>query len=71
MAPEGVLEGYVISPIISGEQPAQRMNEVALTMRSAVIGRFRGLARELKICLAFGLAERIGRQVFNCARFHR
>ena len=69
VAPEGVLEGYVVSPIISGEQPAARMKEVALTMRSQVIGRFRELARELKICLAFGLAERIGRNVFNCALF--
>ena len=69
VAPEGVLEGYVVSPIISGEQPAERMKEVALTMRSPVIGRFRELARELKICLAFGLAERIGRNVFNCALF--
>lgn len=69
VAPEGVLEGYVVAPIISGEQPAERMKEVALTMRSPVIGRFRELARELEICLAFGLAERIGRQVFNCAVF--
>ena len=69
VAPEGVLEGYVVSPIISGEQPAERMKDVALTMRSPVIGRFRELARELEICLAFGLAERIGRQVFNCAVF--
>ncbi|NKB66897.1 MAG: hypothetical protein GKR89_07550 [Candidatus Latescibacteria bacterium] len=69
VAPEGVLEGYVVMELISGEAPAERMREVAVTTRGPVIGRFRALARELGICLAFGLAERIDDDVFNCAVF--
>ena len=69
VAPEGVLEGYVVSPIIAGEVSADRMSDVAVTMRSSVIRRFRALAKELKISLAFGLAERVGKQVYNCAVF--
>lgn len=69
VGPEGVLEGYVVNEIIDGHLAAQRINEVALTMRSAVIQRFRELARELEMCLVFGLAERIGRNVYNCAVF--
>ena len=69
VAPEGILEGYVVNEIINGEVPPARMADVALTLRSGTIGRFRSLARELDMCLAFGFAERIGRDVFNCAAF--
>jgi len=69
VAPEGVLEGYVVNEIIDGEIPPQEMNRVSLTMRSRTMGRFRELARTLRMCLAFGLAERIGGEVFNCAVF--
>ena len=69
LGPEGVLEGYVVSEIISGQDPATRMHDVAVTMRGPVIGRFRALARELNMCLAFGCAEKIGKNVYNCAVF--
>ena len=69
VAPEGVLEGYVVNEIIDGEIPPEEMNRVSLTMRSRTIGRFRELARTLNMCLAFGLAERIGGEVYNCAAF--
>ena len=46
VAPEGILEGYVVNEIIAGEVPAQRMREVALTIESATIRRFQELARE-------------------------
>ncbi len=69
LAPEGILEGYVVSDILKGIQPAQRMAEVSITTRSSQIGRFRSLARELGICLAFGFVERIGEELFNCAIF--
>ena len=69
MAPEGVLEGYVVMELITGEEPEERMRDVAVTTRGPVMGRFRELARELGICLAFGLAERIGDDVYNCAVF--
>ena len=69
LGPEGILEGYVVSDILKGIQPAERMREVSLTVRSSGIGRFRRLARELGICLAFGFVERIGEELFNCAIF--
>ncbi len=69
VAPEGVLEGYVVNEIITGKARAERMDDVAVTMRSPVIRRFRELARELNMCLAFGCAERINGNVFNCALF--
>ena len=69
VAPEGVLEGYVVNEIIDGEIPPEEMNRVSLTMRSRTIRRFRELARTLNICLVFGLAERIGSEVYNCAVF--
>lgn len=33
LAPEGILEGYVVNEIISGESPANRMKDVAVTKR--------------------------------------
>ena len=69
VAPEGALDGYVVMPIIEGAEPAERMDEAAVSLRGPEIGRFRALAGELGICLAFGLAERIGGDVYNCAVF--
>lgn len=69
VAPEGVIEGYVTNEIIAGEAPAARILEVAVTMQDAVISRFRALARELGMSLAFGCAEKVGRNVHNCAVF--
>jgi len=69
VAPEGALDGYVVNQIIAGEFPAERMNEVAVTIDHPVIHRFCRLARELEICLAFGFAERIDDDVYNCAVF--
>ena len=69
LAPEGVLEGYVVNEIIAGNEPAARMSDVAVTLNGPVIRRFRDLAKELEICLAFGCAEKVGRNVFNCAVF--
>lgn len=69
VAPEGVLEGYVVNEIIAGREKAERMKEVAVPIDGPVIGRFKKLARELQMCLVFGFAERIGDDVFNCAVF--
>ena len=69
VAPEGVLEGYVVNEIIDGEIPPEEMNRVSFTMRSKTIRRFRELARTLNTCLVFGLAERIKGEVYNCAVF--
>ena len=69
VAPEGALDGYVINEIIAGEVKSEQMNEVAITIDDPVIKRFQVLSRELKMCLVFGLAERIGDDVFNSAVF--
>ena len=69
VAPEGALDGYVVMPIIEGAEPAERMREAAVSIRGPEVERFRALARELAMCLAFGLAERSGGNVYNCALF--
>jgi predicted amidohydrolase len=69
VAPEGALEGYVVNEIIAGKEPAERMKKVAVPLDHAVVQRFQKLARELELCLVFGLAERNGDDVFNCAVF--
>ena len=69
LAPEGVLEGYVVNQIVVDGVPAERMREVAVSIAGPEIERFRSLAAELSICLVFGFAELIGKDVFNCAVF--
>ncbi|MDZ4401402.1 carbon-nitrogen hydrolase family protein [Prosthecobacter sp.] len=69
VAPEGVLEGYVVNEIIAGKAKPEAMKDVAVTMDDPVIRRFQLLARELEMCLVFGFAERIADEVFNCAVF--
>ncbi len=69
VAPEGVLEGYVVNEIISGTARAERMRDVAIAIDDPVIERLRRLAGELQMCLVFGFAERIGSDVFNSAVF--
>ena len=69
VAPEGALNGYVVMPIIGGAELAERMHEAAVSIRGPEVAGFRALARELGMCLAFGLAERSGGDVYNCALF--
>lgn len=66
---EGVLEGYVVMDVVEGRRSAADMLEIAEPIDGGHIRRFRDLARELRTCLAFGFAERIGREVFNAAIF--
>lgn len=69
VAPEGILEGYVINPMLAGLMPVARMHELAVPVDGPLIRRFRDLARELQLCLVFGFAERLGSDVFNAAIF--
>ncbi len=69
VAPEGVLEGYVVDGIVAGEVPEEEMKKVAVEIDGPVIKRFQALAKELEMSLAFGFAERIDGDVFNCAVF--
>ena len=57
VGPEGALDGYVANQINAGVFPAERMNEVAVSIDHPVIHRFQQLARELDMCLAFGFPQ--------------
>ena len=69
VAPEGALDGYVVNEISAGKAKAADMKAVAVGLDDKVIERFQELARELDMAIAFGLAEKIGDDVFNCAVF--
>ena len=69
VAPEGALEGYVVNEIIAGQASPKQMQQVAVTSDGPLIRRFRNLARELEMCLAFGFAERQEQNVYNAAIF--
>ncbi|MEE3371233.1 MAG: carbon-nitrogen hydrolase family protein [Planctomycetota bacterium] len=69
VAPEGALEGYVVNEIIAGQASPEQMKQVAVTCDGPLIRRFRNLARELEMCLAFGFAERQAENVYNAAIF--
>ncbi|MBL9199760.1 MAG: carbon-nitrogen hydrolase family protein [Opitutaceae bacterium] len=69
VAPEGILDGYAINPMLAGEIPVARMRDVAVPLDGPEIARFRRVARELALCVVFGFAERIGDDVFNTAVF--
>jgi predicted amidohydrolase len=69
VAPEGILDGYVINPMLAGEIPVAKMHDVAVPIDGPLIRRFQALTRELKLCVVFGFAERVGPDVFNTAIF--
>ena len=69
LAPEGILEGYVVSDIYDGGMDAERIRTVALTDSSPPIQGLRSLAAELGVCLAFGYCEAVGQGVYNAAMF--
>ncbi len=66
---EGALEGYVVMEVVEGRASAEDLLEVAEPIDGPYIRRFQKLARTLNTCLAFGFAERIGDEAFNCALF--
>lgn len=66
---EGALEGYVVMDVIEGRAAAEALLAVAEPLDGPYIRRFQKLARSLNTCLAFGFAERIGDEAYNCALF--
>lgn len=69
VAPEGVLEGYVAMDVIRHPERAPAMLEIAEPINGPSIQRFRQLAQDLRTCLCFGFAERVGDEVYNTAIF--
>ena len=55
--------------VVEGRAHAESMIEAAEPIDGPYIRRFRKLARSLNTCLAFGFAERIGDEAYNCAIF--
>lgn len=69
LAPEEILDGYPVTEVFEGRMSPQRMLDAAITIRDPYIRRFKALAAELKMSLAFGFAERINREIYNTAIF--
>jgi predicted amidohydrolase len=69
LGPEEILDGYPVRDVLANKMPPQRMLDAAVTIDHPHIRRFKTLAKELKMCLAFGFAERLKKEVFNCAVF--
>ncbi len=69
IAPEGILEGYVAMDVIRNPERGRAMVEIAEPLDGPYIRRFQRLAQELRTCLCFGFAERIGEEVYNAGIF--
>ena len=68
--PEGILEGYVANEAIAHPELREQMLAIAEPIEGPHVRRFRKLARQLKACFVFGMAERVGRRdVYNTAVF--
>jgi len=69
VAPEGIIEGWMINDVLIGDYSPQQLYKAAQPVNGKIITRFRQLAKELDMCLAFGFAERVGTEIYNCAIF--
>lgn len=69
VAPEGVLDGYVIMEALRQPKKLEAIRELAEPIDGPYIKRFQRLARSLRTCLAFGFAERVDGDVYNAAIF--
>jgi predicted amidohydrolase len=69
LAPEGILEGYVIMDVIRDPARAEQLRALAEPLDGLYIRRFQRLARSLRRHLAFGFAQRIDDDVYNAAIF--
>ena len=66
---EGVLEGYVVMDVVQKRRTAEEMLAISESIDGPYIQRFQKLAKQLKICLCFGFAERIDQEIYNSAVF--
>lgn len=67
VAPEGFLEGYVGNDKRTPDLEREKYFAVAEAVDGPLMGRVRGLAKELGVHLMVGFAERRGKEVFNSA----
>ena len=69
LATEGMLDGYGVMEVLEGQRTAADMLAVSEPIDGPYIQRFQRLAEELRMCLCFGFAERIGDDIYNAAIF--
>ena len=69
LAPEGVLEGYVVTDVINQPELGKEMLAISEPIDGIYINRFQKLAKQLGVCLCFGFAEKIGNEIYNTAIF--
>ena len=69
LAPEAILDGYPVTDVQKGIIPAACMRDAAITVRDPLIVRFKDLARRLNMCIAFGFAESVRQEIYNCTIF--
>lgn len=67
VAPEGVLEGYIVSEVIQNPKRAPEMLAISETIDGPYIRRFRSLAASLNTCICFGFSERVVDDIYNTA----
>ena len=67
ITPEGFLEGYVANDKANKDLTEEKYERVVEPLDGKMVDRVRGLARELKIHLVLGFAERRDGRTFNTA----
>lgn len=67
ITPEGFLEGYVANENANKDLTEEKYDRVAEPLDGTMVNRVRELARELKIHLVLGFAERLDGRNFNSA----
>lgn len=69
VAPEGILEGYVVGDVIKNPDLGSKMLSIAEPIDGDYVQRFKNLARELKTSICFGFAERRKGDIYNTSIF--
>ncbi len=70
VAPEGILEGYLINEVLRSKDRPQidrRFFDISETREGPYVSKIRALARELKVHLVFGYSEREGGLIYGSA----
>ena len=70
VAPEGILEGYLVWEALAWPKLRKQLLAIAQPLDGPWVVRFSKLAKQLKMCLVFGIAELRGnKDVYNTAVF--
>ena len=70
VGPEGILDGYVAMQALTHHEKRAAMLDIAEPIDGPFVTRFRKLAAQWHVCLAFGITARIGkRDLYNLGVF--